>query len=288
MKKIAIFAPTGMLGSMVYNVLKEKYQLTLIYRDKNKLSILDKTYGSVSNHKTIQVDLAQLFINHEIDESINNLFEKIGQVDLVINCAGIIKPHSLKNPILTFYINSVFPHILSKQYKEKLIQITTDCAFDGITGAPYYENSIKNAKDLYGISKFLGEPSENSLVLRTSIIGPEITEFVSLIEWFKKQSGKTIQGFASHFWNGITTKEFGKICDKIISNRNKYPEFGLFHIFSTDITKYEMLLAFREKFNIDVNIEKKSPPSIDRRLRTNFEVCKMLNIPSFQNMLNEL
>ncbi len=288
MKKIAIFAPTGMLGSMVYKVLKEKYQLVLIYRDENKLLLLDKTYDNLSDHKTIQFDIAQAFINHEIDESINQLFEKIGNVDAIINCAGIIKPHSTKNPTLTFYVNSVFPHILSKQYKEKLIQITTDCAFDGITGAPYYENSIKNAKDLYGISKFLGEPSENSLVLRTSIIGPEISEFVSLIEWFKKQSGNTIQGYESHLWNGITTKEFGKICDRIISNREKYPSSGLYHIFSTDITKYEMLLAFKEKFNIDVNIDKKSPSPIDRRLRTNFDICKKLNILSFHEMLKDL
>ena len=68
----------------------------------------------------------------------------------------------------------------------------------------------------------LGEPKDKSLVLRTSIIGPEIAEHVSLLDWFKQQEGKTINSFANHFWNGITTKQFGKICDEIISNPEKY------------------------------------------------------------------
>ena len=53
MKKIAIFAPTGMLGSMVYKVLKDKYELILVYRDEDKLKILNDAYGDVNKHRKV-------------------------------------------------------------------------------------------------------------------------------------------------------------------------------------------------------------------------------------------
>jgi len=189
---------------------------------------------------------------------------------------------------LTFYTNGVFPRLLADTYGSKLIHITTDCAYNGTDNAPYNEDSIKNANDLYGISKILGEPFEQSLVLRTSIIGPEITGFVSLISWFKKQDGQSIKGFTSHLWNGITTKQFGKICDEIISNREAYPANGLYHIFGSDVNKYEMMLAFKDKYDINVTIEAAEPSPVDRRLRSKHDLCNRLNVPSFAEMLKDL
>jgi len=244
-KTIAITAPTGMLGSMVYKVLKDRHKLILIYRNEEKLKILNEVYGWIDDHRKVQFDFKDVYQDYlegfskdTIGSNTKKLVEQVGEVDGFINCAGLTKPHSLKDPTQTFFINGALPHILSNIYKEKFIHITSDCAYHGLGGAPYDERAPKNPNDFYGLSKVLGEPSERSLVLRTSIIGPEIAEFVLLISWFKKQEGKTIQGFANHFWNGITTREFAKICDKIISNRDAYPAAGLFHVFSTDVSKY--------------------------------------------------
>lgn len=289
-KTVAIIAPTGMLGSMVYNVLKDRYKLILLYRNKEHLKILDKVYGGVSKHKTIQFDLSNLFqmyIDSRFRGSDKLLFEKIGDVDAVINCSGVIKPYVNQNPALTFFVNSAFPHLLSQIYKEKLIQITTDCVFNGITGVSYNEHSPKSPNDLYGLSKSLGEPVGQSLILRTSIIGPETHGFVSLISWLQKQKGE-VSGFTNHFWNGITTKEFALICDEIISNREKHPKHGLFHILSTDMTKYEMLVRLKEKYKLDVTIKPVKVNKIDRRLRTVYELNKKLKIPSFNEMIKEL
>ncbi|MFA5755404.1 MAG: NAD-dependent dehydratase, partial [Candidatus Paceibacterota bacterium] len=136
-------------------------------------------------------------------------------------------------------------------------------------------------------SKILGEPKDKSLILRTSIIGPEISEHVSLLDWFRQQEGKTIKGFANHFWNGITTKQFGKICDEIISNPEQYPKTGLYHIFSTTVSKYEMLLKFKEKYDIDCKIEKDKEQKINRTLNTIYDLNNKLNIPSFGEMIEE-
>lgn len=294
-KTIAITAPTGMLGSMVYNVLKDRYTLVLIFRDEEKLKVLDAAYGGVSSHKKVYFDLMDLaqdymtgFPTATIGPKMREFREAVGEVDAFINCAGIIKPYSTKDPMTTLFINGALPHILSMTYRERLIQITTDCTYNGLEGAPYDERSLKTPNDLYGLSKSLGEPALYSLALRTSIIGPEIAGFVSLISWFRAQEGKTIKGFTNHFWNGITTREFGNICGKIIENRNAYPQTGLFHIFSTDVSKYDMLLKCKEKYKVNVTIEPVEAPPVDRRLATVYDLCARLQIPSFDNMLQEL
>ena len=291
-KKVVIIAPTGMLGSGVYNILKDKYDLILIYRSEDKIKKLDEIYGKVNSHQLIKCDIREIYNDYlsgikSEDSKLNKLFKGIGEIDAIINCAGIINVYAAKDPSFTFFLNGAFPHLLSEYYKEKLIQITTDCAFNGIEGYPYNENSLKTPVDIYGLSKILGEPKDKSLILRTSIIGPEISEHVSLLDWFRQQEGKTIKGFANHFWNGITTKQFGKICDEIISNPEQYPKTGLYHIFSTTVSKYEMLLKFKEKYDIDCKIEKDKEQKINRTLNTIYDLNNKLNIPSFGEMIEE-
>lgn len=294
-KRIAILAPLGMLGSQVYNVLKDNYDLVLVFRDEQKLQLLDSVYGGIKNHKLINFDLDSIykdylggFPNQHISPKAQELFELIGEVDAVINCAGIIKQKGDIAPEKMLFINGALPYILSQQYKEKLIHITTDCVFSGIEGAPYDEQSQKSPNDLYGISKLMGEPFEKSLVLRTSIVGPELGSGVSLLGWFLKQEGKTISGYTNHFWNGVTTKEFAKICERIITDRKSFPKTGLFHIYGSDVNKYEMLLAFKEKYKINVAIEPKEVTKVDRRLATVFDLCEKLQIPNFEEMVKDL
>jgi len=294
-KKIVVIAPTGMLGSGVYSVLKDKYDLILVYRNEEKIKKLNDVYGGVNNHRLIKFDLREIYddylsgLHNKINfPKLKKLFENIGEVDALINCAGIINVYAAKDPDFTFFLNGAFPHLLSENYKSKLIQITTDCAFNGLEGYPYDENSPKTPVDIYGLSKILGEPKDKSLVLRTSILGPEITGHVSLLDWFKQQEGKIVNGFVNHFWNGITTKQFGKICDEIITNPEKYPKEGLYHIFSTIVSKYEMLLKFKEKYGIDCEIKKDEEQKLNRTLSTIYDFNKKLNISSFDDMLKEL
>jgi len=294
-RKIAILGVTGMLGSMMYKVLKDKYRLILVYRDKTKLDLLNKRYGDVRKHKIVTFDFSEMlaeynkgFASHQYGEKTRELYADIGLVDMVINCTGIIIPHSFKNPILTYFINGSLPHILSNLYMDKLIHITTDCVFDGIKDFPYNERSIKNPTDLYGLTKSLGEPASKSLVIRTSLIGPEITDGASLLEWFKRQNHTTVNGYVNHYWNGLTTKELAKICDRVVSNRSNFAEHGLFHLFSTSVSKYDMLCALKNKYALDITIKKYKTNPIDRRLTSMYSMCKDLRLSSFQSMVTSL
>src|SRR3989344_983493 len=295
MKTVAIIAPTGMLGGAVYAQLKDHYKLVLVLRDPKKLEELDRHYGGVSTHQSVVIDSNAIYQDYlhgfhtaVVSSSVKKLLDAIGPVDAVINCAGITNRYSAQKPLEAMFVNGALPHIFSYHYGSKLIHITTDCVYDGIKGAPYDETSPPNPTDIYGISKLLGEPKDHSLVFRTSIIGPEISGFVSLLEWVKQQEGKTIKGFTNHLWNGITTKEFGNICDKIINNRDAFPKSGLFHIFSNDVTKYEMVMKIKEKFGVNVNIEPEESSPIDRRLGSIHDLCKKLQIPSFNKMMEQL
>jgi len=292
MKKVLLLGATGMLGSAVYDVLKDKYSLVLSVRDKNKIDLLDKAYGGVKQHKIVEFDASLLYQDFlEKKGYPGNYFsaflKDVGEVDYVINAIGVTIPFSLENQTLTFFINSAFPYILTNTFGKKLIHITTDCVYNGKEDFPYDENSPKTPVDIYGLSKSLGEPT-NCLTIRTSIIGRELEGFTGFLEWFLNQKEKSVNGFANHFWNGITTKQFGKICDEIMTNPEKYSQTGLYHIFSNTVSKYKMLLKFKEKYNIDCEIKKDEEQKLNRTLNSIHDFNKKLNIPSFDQMMEEL
>lgn len=292
MKKVLLLGATGMLGNAVYDVLKDKYSLILTVRDFKKIELLEKAYADTKNHRVIEFDASKIYDDFLAKKGypgdyLSQFLDRVGNVDYVINAIGITIPFSLENPALTFFINSAFPHILAREFGEKLIHITTDCVYNGKESFPYDENSPKTPVDIYGLTKSLGEPT-NCLTLRTSIVGRELEGFTGFLEWFLQQEDKEINGFAEHYWNGITTKQFGKICDEIISNPEKYPRTGIYHIFSTTVSKYEMLLKFKEKFNINCVIKKEHSNKLNRTLATVYDLNSKLKIPSFDEMLNDL
>ncbi|MBM3256793.1 MAG: sugar nucleotide-binding protein [Candidatus Liptonbacteria bacterium] len=289
-KSVAILGATGMLGSALYMELKNKYSLILGVRDVSKIELLEKAYGGTKEHVAAKFDATPLFedfLNKKGEEGIDRLLLPFAQVDYVVNAVGVTIPFSKENPALTLFVNGALPHMLAERLGPKLIHVTTDCVYNGMEGFPYDEHAPKSPVDLYGLSKSLGEPTR-CLTLRTSIIGRELEGFTGLLEWFLAQKGRTIKGFANHFWNGLTTKEFAKVCDKVISAPEAFPETGLYHIFSTKVSKYEMLQAFKTKFKVDCELVPESEGKLNRTLSTIHDMNKKLGIPSFEEMVREL
>ena len=292
MKRVLILGATGMLGSAVYGVLKDKYDLVLAVHSPDKIRMLDQAYGGTSKHKVVHFDAAALYEDYAAKkgwpgEYLAAFLQKVGEIDHVINAIGVTIPFALRDPALTFFLNGALPHALAQTFGEKLIHITTDCVYSGKKGFPYDENSAKSPVDIYGLSKSLGEPAE-CLTLRTSIIGRELGGFTGLLEWFLQQEGKTINGFTDHYWNGITTQQFGKLCYQIMDSPNRFPRRGLFHVFSSVVSKYEMLNAFQRRFGVQCTIRPDSENKLNRTLTTVRELNGMLKIPSFEDMLAEL
>jgi dTDP-4-dehydrorhamnose reductase len=231
-KQVLVLGSTGMLGSMVAKYLKEQGMGVVCPGRSEILNF------SCSKYKYI------------------------------INCIGIIK-QKLKHNDEAIFINSMFPHMLSQEApKSKIIQIATDCVYSGKKGN-YIETDEHDATDVYGKTKSLGEvEAKNFYNIRCSIVGIEPKGNYSLLSWFLSQKkGATIQGYTNHYWNGVTTLQFAKMCYYII--KNDYRLANRVHIVPLNtVSKYELLKIFADKFNRqDIKIIKtKAPEKIDRTI----------------------
>ncbi len=292
MKKVLLLGATGMLGSAVYGVLNKKYDLILGVRNTDKLALLEKAYGGTARHTVLHFDGALVYQDYVARNGgpgayMTEFLRRAGEVDHVINAVGVTIPFSLREPALTFFINGALPHLLAQAFCERLIHITTDCVYNGKEGFPYNENSPKSPTDIYGLSKSLGEPT-GCLTIRTSIIGRELDGMTGLLEWFLQQEEKTITGFAEHYWNGITTQQFGNLCDQIMQSPDSFPRRGVYHVFSTVVSKYEMLLAFQRKYGIRCTLKPDKENRLNRSMTSVKELNQLLRVPSFSEMLKAL
>jgi dTDP-4-dehydrorhamnose reductase len=103
---------------------------------------------------------------------------------------------------------------------QRLIHASSDCVFSGRRGH-YSIADERDADDIYGLSKALGEAAAQSgrcWVIRTSIIGPELRNGWGLMGWFLRQSGE-VNGYTNHLWNGITTLEWAGIAWELMTGQ---------------------------------------------------------------------
>ena len=245
--------------------MKKKYTVVSINRDR-----LDASNVNFTKLKTT-------LIQNEVNKD-----------DVVINCIGTIKPRvDQLGDLNAILVNSVFPRLLSKVSKElnfKVIHPTTDCVYTGSKG-DYNEDDVYDVNDVYGMSKAMGEVSD-VCVVRTSIIGEEVNNGRSLVEWVKSESGKSIFGYTNHFWNGVTCLQFAKICDHIIS-KNLFWE-GIRHLHSNKLNKFELVSLINEVYSLDIDISKKETQnSCDRSMTSKFSFDDF-NIPSLSQQIYEM
>lgn len=266
-KKILLFGATGMAGHIAYYYLQAtgKYEITnVVFR--NKL-----TEDSIIIDVTDKNAVAQLI--------------KDQNPDIIINCIGILIKGSKDHPDNAILINAYFPHLLKKLADEvgsKLIHISTDCVFSGKKGS-YTETDFRDADDVYGRSKALGEViNDKDLTIRTSIIGPELKkEGEGLFNWFMNQSG-IINGYTEAYWGGITTLELAKAIDIALDRNIK----GLVHLTNGyRISKFNLLQLFNSIWKKEVTVNPYNGKSVDKSLLKSDTFN--YDVPSYEQMLLE-
>lgn len=291
--KVAILGVGGMLGSMILDEFAKDEDFKVIATARNKKEIdLFKNYKSV--------EFRQLDVEHADVDMLKNA---IKGASFVVNAIGIIKPYIHDDNAVEVEratrINALFPHLLAKAAgKAKVIQIATDCVYSGERGK-YKESDLHDALDVYGKTKSIGEAHfENMYHIRCSIIGPELTGHLSLMDWFLTQpEGAKINGYKNHHWNGVTTLQFAKLCIGIIKKDIKINH--LQHIVpSGKIAKSDMLKSFAREFGrTDIGITPVDAPKVvDRTLLTenlkmNEKIWKASGykkIPTVKEMIEEL
>jgi len=187
--------------------------------------------------------------------------------DVVINCVGLVKQHSLADDYAAaIRINALLPHRLAKLCQladARLIHISTDCVFAGTRGS-YRESDIGDAQDLYGRSKLLGEVDYvNAVTLRTSIIGHELGSAHGLIGWFLAQSGP-VKGFTRAIFSGLPAVELARVIRDYVLPRVDLR--GVYHVSAAPISKYELLRLVAQVYRKAIEILPVDEPLIDRSL----------------------
>jgi dTDP-4-dehydrorhamnose reductase len=190
--------------------------------------------------------------------------------DVVINCVGVIKQlaNSL-DPLIVVPINALVPHQLSRRCAERgsrLIQIGTDCVFDG-TGGGYRESDKADSDELYGQSKHIGEVRDapHAITLRTSIVGHELASHNGLLEWFLSQED-TARGYTRAIFSGLPTIELARVLAECVLPR---PDLcGLYHLSAAPISKFDLLQLVAAEYGKAIRIIPDDKFVIDRSLNS--------------------
>jgi dTDP-4-dehydrorhamnose reductase len=278
--KIYILGINGMLGS----------ELFYRFNKNTKINARGCTRSNYINNFSTFYDKIDYKVSAYDLKTIKSKI-KIFQPNYVINCIGLIKQKIKKSVKISdvFYINSIFPkeiYKITKLLNIKLIHFSTDCVFDGKKGN-YNENSISNATDLYGFSKYLGELKGNKVItFRTSIIGHEMSSKHGLLEWFL--SKKKCLGYTHSFFSGFTTFEIFNFIRKYINIKNQ-KVFGLYNLSSSQISKYSLLKIIAKIYKKKISIKKDSTVRVNRVLNSSLIKKKLsYRSPSWKKMITDM
>lgn len=256
---VLILGASGMLGNTLLRYFAD-------YTDHKVVATIRKSRLS----KLPSSAKYRLITGIDVNNSDELLSVFDNKFDVVINCVGVIKQlGDSKDVLKTLPLNSLFPHRLAQICRAngaRLIHISTDCVFDGKRGY-YTEKDDADAKDLYGISKYLGEVTdrEDVLTIRTSIIGHEVNSSNSLIDWFLSQKDE-VNGYTKAIYSGLPTIELAEVIDKyILPNRSLW---GLYQISTNPIDKYSLLKIVADIYDKDIKINPYDGFILDRSLNS--------------------
>lgn len=260
--KVIVLGGAGMLGHKMFQTLRERIDgVFCTLREDASMAPLDRVELLHGNDVVQGVDVTDF----PALEAVLSAFRP----EFVVNCVGVIKQRAeAVSAIPSITINSLLPHRLAQMaagWGGRVIHFSTDCVFSGKRGG-YTETDASDADDLYGKSKFLGEvATENALTLRTSILGRELTEHRSLLDWFLAQDHRTIRGYRRVIYSGVTTNYIAELVASIIQKHSGLN--GLYQVASDPISKYDLLCLLREAYHLDIQIEPDDLEASDRSMK---------------------
>lgn len=184
--------------------------------------------------------------------------------DYLINCIGSI-PQRTNN----FEVNADLPIWLEQNANCRIIHPSTDCEIDDTD---------------YGLSKrkgteYLLSHGRKTKILQTSIIGPELKEHRSFLDWYVYNAADSVEGYKDALWSGITTLQWSKFCRDMISHWDNYKRMNV--VAGEVISKYSLLKIIKEIFDVRVDIIPVDKGK-DKSLKGE------LNVPPIKDQLLEL
>lgn len=187
--------------------------------------------------------LVSNFLKDGIEPLVKYIIEN--NITHIINCVALASIDECeKKPPVAFQLNSDLPKELakiSKKFQIKLVHISTDAVFDGMTQFNT-ELDFPNPKTVYGISKLEGEnnileENPHSIIVRVNFFGHK-SEGNSLFDFFLQNLIKSnpIQGYTDIHFTTLYVRETVRIICELIDRNLE----GIIHVVGNDrISKYE-------------------------------------------------
>ena len=268
--KVLVLGSSGLIGHQIYHYLKTNSDFVL---------------SNISHIR--KIDEKTLLLDARNEVSFFNQIRKI-RPNYIVNCIGVLISESKKDHGKAAFLNAYLPHrlvYLANEINSKLIHMSTDCVFSGNKKLPYLESDEIDGKDMYAKTKGLGEViNENHLTIRTSVVGPEITNgSEELFNWFMNQSG-VIEGFTKAIWSGVTTIELAKAIKWFIENQTT----GLYQLTNgKSISKYDLLHLFKKYTNKNIEIQKVNGTDTNKSF---LDTRKEINypLPEYNEMVRDM
>ena len=241
--KILVTGKNGQLGKSIQNIIT----------------------GNEKNSEFVFVGREALDLSSQY--SIINYFNN-NSFDIIINCAAYTavdkaeKEVELANYINHLAINKIAE--ISNRQEIKLIHISTDYIFDGISEKAYLESDDPSPLNIYGKSKLAGEVAvcaamkKNAIIIRTSWLYSEHSNnFVDTI-LRKAQKFDELNVISDQFSSPTNASDLAKVIIQII-NHKKFRDYDqltqIYHYSSYGVCSwFEFAREILELANIDCQV----------------------------------
>ena len=259
---------------------------------------ISNSYNSLSwIFSTIKtLDLSRL-------DTINSFLNDINP-SVIINCAAYTSVDKAETESkLADLINHEAVDIISRwtsDNNKKLIHVSTDYVFDGLSKLPLSENSNTNPMNEYGRSKLKGEQvclknDTNSIIIRTSWLYSSFGKnFVKTMIYLMKKN-KSVKVVNDQMGSPTYAYDLAKVILKIIVNYKT--ESGLFHYSNEgEISWFEFARSIRELYKLDceiIGVSSKEFKTLAKRpeysLLNKLKIKKIFNleIPNYKQSLED-
>ena len=241
--KILVTGKNGQLGKSIQNIIT----------------------GNEKNSEFVFVGREALDLSSQ--DSIINYFNN-NSFDIIINCAAYTavdkaeKEVELANYINHLAINKIAE--ISNKQEIKLIHISTDYIFDGISEKAYLESDDPSPLNIYGKSKLAGEVAvcaamqKNAIIIRTSWLYSEHSNnFVDTI-LRKAQKFDELNVISDQFSSPTNASDLAKVIIQIINHkkfRNHDQLTQIYHYSSYGVCSwFEFAREILELANIDCQV----------------------------------
>lgn len=206
MLKVWIVGSGGQIGTAI-NAVLDPLEIEVFNTDKNELDIT------------------------ETDEVLS--FGEINRPDVIINCAAVTDTELCeKEPELAYRVNALGARnlsIVARKVGAKMVQLSTDDVFDGLSKKPYSEFDDTNPTTVYGRSKRAGENyvkefTHKHFIIRSNWVYGEGNNFVTRVLDAADQ-GKPLAVASDQFGSPTSAKDLARIILYLIRTN----EYGTYH-----------------------------------------------------------